>query len=397
MMSERNEYITAMDAFRGLDAPPSPQAKSHRSKGSSMPPPSASRQQLKKIDSESFWDSSNLFNHYPLEHFKTGNSVQNHETVASISWMHRNEEGYAEDDDAHLFFGVTPSTTSNIASISSEADTPSDWANRVDSSLPQENWDVFPAPSFQPMNEKGGSTHHHELEERERLSNQHADLLHFTCAIQSNTDSKSFDVIEKLALRDLSAAHRRMSDHGKIIMQKAVIASNRKLPKLAKRSSWIKPRYTLPLNIAIQYNADPRVLELLIHIAPQVIQIPDGPELESSLHIAIKHHCSTESIDMMLRAMPSAAATRDRHSNTPLHAACLMRSEEDDLIRSLLLCHPGAAKERNFHAQTPLFLLQRSNRNVSESTLNLMQRRHCLKRSPSSKNSSRPKARTTNH
>jgi hypothetical protein len=213
------------------------------------------------------------------------------------------------------------------------------------------------------------SSHQRQLSS-ESGSSRFSDILHFACAAQS----KSFDAIEKLALRDLSAAHRRMSDHGKIIMQKAVIASNRKLPKLAKRSSWIKPRYTLPLNIAIQYNADPRVLELLIHIAPQVIQIPDGPELESSLHIAIKHHCPTESIDMMLRAMPSAAATRDRHSNTPLHAACLMRSEEDDLIRSLLLCHPGAAKERNFHAQTPLFLLQRSNRNVSESILNLMQR-----------------------
>ena len=290
--------------------------------------------------------------------------------------MHREEQGYEEEDDAHLFCGVAPSAeTSNSASILAGEDAPSDWANLVYSSQPQEDWDAFPAPSFHPTNKKGVSTRHRQLGERESISNQRADLLHFACAIHSNSGSKSFDALEKLALRDLSAAHRRMSDHGKMIMQKAVIASNKKLPKLAERSSWIKPRYTLPLNIAIQYNADPRVLELLVNIAPQVILIPDGPDLESSLHIAIKHHCPTESIDMMLRAMPSAAAaTRDRHSNTPLHAACLMRPEDDDLIRKLLRCHPEAAKERNFHAQTPLFLLQRSNRNVSESTLNLLQR-----------------------
>jgi hypothetical protein len=232
------------------------------------------------------------------------------------------------------------------------------------------SWKPFQSPS----------THQMHLSS-EIGSNQRADLLHFACA----TQSRSFDVIEKLVVRDLSAAHRRMSNHGKIIMQKAVIASNKELPKLAKRSSWIRPRYTLPLNIAIQYNADPRVLELLINIAPQVIQIPDGPNMESSLHIAIKHHLPMKSIDMMLRAMPSAAATRDRHDNSPLHATCLIRPEEDALIRTLLLCHPEAANERNFHAQTPLFLLQRSNQQVSERTLDLMQRKYCFKRSCFSK------------
>jgi hypothetical protein len=373
MMSERNEYITAMDAFRGLDAPLSPLSESRRSMGS-MPKQAASSYQTKNIDSESFGDSDLP---YPLEHFTTGSATQNHETVTPISWMHRNEEaGYEEEDDAHLFCGVAPSTeTSNIASFLAGTDVPGDWTKLIDSSYPQEDWDAFSATSLQPMNEKRVSILHKQLEEHESDSNQRSDLLHFACAIHhSNTDSKSFDAFEKLALRDLSAAHRRISDHGKIIMQKAVTASNKKLLKSAERSSWIKPTYTLPLNIAIQYNADPRVLELLVNIAPQVIQIPDGPNLESSLHIAIKHHCPMESIDMMLRAMPSAAATRDRHSNTPLHATCLMRPEEDALIRNLLLCHPEAANERNFHAQTPLFLLQRSNRNVSESTLNLLQR-----------------------
>jgi hypothetical protein len=233
------------------------------------------------------------------------------------------------------------------------------------------SWKPFQSPS----------THQIELSSMSG-SNQRSDLLHFACA----TQSRSFDVIEKLAVRDLSAAHRRMSKHGKIVMQKAVIASNKELPKLAKRSSWIRPRYTLPLNIAIQYNADPRVLELLVNIAPQVTQIPDGPNMESSLHIAIKHHLPMESIDMMLRAMPSAAATRDRHDNFPLHAACLLRSHDDDaLIRNLLLCHPEAANGSNFHGHTPLRLLQRCNQQVSEITLDLMQRRHYFKRSCFSK------------
>jgi hypothetical protein len=338
-----------------------------------MPKQAASSYQTRKIDSESFWDSDLT---YPLEHFTAGSAAQNHETVTPTSWMYRNEvAGFGEEDDAHLFCGVAPSTeTSDIASFLAGTDVPSDWTKLIDFRYPQEDWDVFSTPSFQPMNEKRVSILHKQLEEHESGSSQRSDLLHFACAIHSNTDSQSFDAIEKLALRDLSAAHRRMSDHGKIIMQKAVIASNKKLPKSSERSSWIRPRYTLPLNIAIQYNADPRVLELLVNIAPQVIQIPDGPNLESSLHIAIKHHCPMKSIDMMLRAVPSAAATRDRHSNTPLHATCLMRPEEEALIRNLLLCHPEAANERNFHAQTPLFLLQRSNRNVSESTLNFLQR-----------------------
>jgi ankyrin repeat protein len=112
--------------------------------------------------------------------------------------------------------------------------------------------------------------------------------------------------------------------------------------------------------------------------------------MESSLHIAIKHHCPAESIDMMLMAMPSAAATKDRHSNTPLHAACLFRPhDKDDLIRNLLLHQPAAANEENFHGHTPLRLLERSNQHVSETTLNLMQRGHCFERSLFSETPSR--------
>jgi hypothetical protein len=377
MMSERNEYITAMDAFHGgfLDAPLSPLSESQRRK-SSMPPPATP-----KHDSD-FWDS-NLSE--PTEDFTTSTAAQqNRETETPLAWMDRGEAEYEDDDDAHLFCRGAPSTErSYSATFSAGADTPSDWTKLIESSQPQEDWDAYimaPPPSlqsFQSMNEKRVSTHQKQLESESGSENQRADLLHFACAINSKMNSKSFDAIETLALRDLSAAHRRMSDRGNIIMQKAVIASNKKLPKSVQRSSsWIKPRYTFPLNIAIQYNADPRVLELLVTIAPQVLEIPDGPDLESSLHIAIKHHCPTESIiDMMLLVMPSAAATKDRHLNTPLHLACLMRPEEDDLIRNLLLHHPGAAKEQNFHGHTPLMLLQRSNQQVSESTLNLMQRR----------------------
>jgi hypothetical protein len=186
--------------------------------------------------------------------------------------------------------------------------------------------------------------------------------------------SKSFDTIEKLARRDPSATYRQVSDTGRIALDKFSLASKKKLPKSVERGSSTKARYSLPLNIAIQYNADPRVLELLVNIAPQVLQISDGFFSESSLHIAIKHHCPTESIDMMLLAMPSSAATTDHHSSTPLHSACLLRPQEEDLIQNLLLCHPEAAKERNFFGHTPLMLLRRSNRKVSEKTLNLVER-----------------------
>jgi hypothetical protein len=379
MKSERNEYNIAMGAFRGLDSPLSPLSESHRSKGTSMPPPATPKHQPKKLDSECFWD---LDISEPSEHFTMSTASQNHETLTPISWNYRDEEGYEENEDNHLFCGVAPpSESSNSATVSARADAHSDWAKLSQSNQHQEDWDTVMAPpssrqSFQSMNQQQVSTHRKQLE-GERGRNQRADLLHFACAIHSNTHSKSFDAIEKLALRDPPAAHRQMSDHGKIIMQKALISSHKKLPKSVDRKSvsWIKPRYTFPINIAIQYNADPRVLKLLVNIAPQVLEMPDGPNLESSLHIAIKHHCPAESIDMMLMAMPSAAATKDRHSNTLLHAACLMRPEEGDLIHNILVCHPRAARERNFHDQTPLLLLQRSNRNVSESTLNLMQRR----------------------
>jgi hypothetical protein len=339
-----------------------------------MAPPAAPGHQPKKFDSEDFWAMEIS---EPSEHFKMGTASQNRDTLTPISWNYKDEEDCEEDDDDHLFCGVAPSTE-----MSNRDDAPKDLAKLIQSSQPQEDWATSMAPPqsrqmSQPMNEERFPTPTHGKQlEGESGSNQRADLLHFACAIHSNIQSKSFDAIEKLALRDLSAAHRRMSDHGKNIMQKALVASNKKLSKSVehKSVSWIKPRYTFPLNIAIQYNADPRVFELLVQIAPQVLKMTDGPNMESSLHIAIKHHCPVESIDMMLMAMPSAAATKDRHSNTPLHAACLMRPEEEDLIHNLLLCHPRAAKERNFHAQTPLFLLQRSNQHVSENTLNMMQR-----------------------
>jgi hypothetical protein len=380
MMSERDEYMIAMDAFRGLDEPMSRLSESLRSKGSSMPPPAAPRHQPKQFDSEHFWDMDLSES---SKHFTMGIASQNRDTLTPISWNYKDEEECEEDDD-HLFCGVASPTE-----MSNGVAPPKDWAKLIQSSQPQVHWDNFMAPplsrNVSPTKERVPTqgkqqeqvpTKGMQLSTKSRSNPQSSDLLHFACAVHSNTHSKSFDAIEKLALRDPSATHRRMSDYGKIIMQKALIASNKKLSKSVERKSvsWIKPKYTFPLNIAIQYNADPRVLELLVNIAPEVLEMTDGPNMESSLHIAIKHHCPAESIDMMLMAMPSAAATKDRHSNTPLHAACLMRPDEEDLIQNLLLCHPEAADEVNFHAQTPLLLLQRSNQHVSENTLNLMQR-----------------------
>jgi hypothetical protein len=290
--------------------------------------------------------------------------ISNHETEDHLFFGTASTEANNHDTEGHLFFATASTETGNHSHIPGNGH------------KSRQAWDTYmkpPPPSRQPIKSRSDvhvSTHQKQLGQKSGRNNQSADLLHFACA----RTSKSFDTIEKVALRDPSAASHRMSDTGRIALHTFPLTSKDKFHKSVERGAWIKPRYSFPLNIAIQYKADPRVLKLLVDISPQVLGDPDGPFLESSLHIAIKHHCPTESIDMMLLAMPSSAATTDRHSNTPLHAACLLRPKEQDLIQNLLNCYPKAAKEMNFHGQTPLMLLQRSNQKVSEKTLNLMQR-----------------------
>jgi hypothetical protein len=356
-MSQNDRYMPTMDAFGDSDAALYLLAVSNRSKASSMSP-HAQMHQPRNPDSEYFWGSDLCDK---SEHF-----------TKSTSTSRTNPD---EDDDTHIFCAAAAFTaTSNQTPLSDETDDRSDWAEPLEFRQSQEVWGNWmpPPQSRQPVqlrNDVQVSTHRKQLDHKSG-GNQSADLLHFACAMRS----KSFDTIEKLARRDPSATYRRVSDTGRIALDKFSLASKNKLPKSVEQGSWIKPRYSLPLNIAIQYNADPRVLELLVNLAPQVLQISDGPFLESPLHVAIKHHCPAASIDRMLLAMPSSAATTDRHSNTPLHAACRLRPHDEDLIKMLLLCHPKAAKEQNFHGHTPLRLLQLSNQKVSEKTLNLMQR-----------------------
>jgi hypothetical protein len=370
-MSQNDRYMPTMDAFGVSDAALYLLAMSNRSKASSMSP-HAQTHQPGSPDSE-YFGGSDLCD--KSEYFTTSTTPNRYENVTSTS-----RTSPDEDADTHIFCVAAASTaTSNHTDKTYDR---SDWAEPLAFRQPQEVWGNWmpPPQSRQPVqsrNEVQVPTHRKQLGHKSG-GNQSADLLHFACAMRS----KSFDTIENLAHRDPSATYRRLSDTGRIALDKFSLASKKKLPMSVEQGSWIKPRYSFPLNIAIQCNADPRVLELLVNLAPQVLQISDGPFLESPLHIAIKHHCPAASIAIMLLAMPSSAATTDRHSNTPLHAACRLRPYDDDLIQMLLLCHPKAGQEQNFHSHTPLRLLQLSNQKVSEKTLNLMQRTQRCNRSP---------------
>ena len=115
--------------------------------------------------------------------------------------------------------------------------------------------------------------------------------------------------------------------------------------------------YTFPLNLAIHHQAQPKILSLLVHAAPQVLALPDGPCRETSLHILLRSlpQC-TEVVLEMLVCQPSLASACDDRGNYPLHIAC-QNGASVHTIQYLCIAFPNARDAKNADGKTPKDLL----------------------------------------
>jgi hypothetical protein len=113
-------------------------------------------------------------------------------------------------------------------------------------------------------------------------------------------------------------------------------------------------RYSYPINIAMHYQADEQVLELLIRAGPDVLTLPDGPDKASALAIALTLGCSAQVIEWMVTLNPACARLCDRHSNLPLHTAMRAQKMTLSMVQRIREVYPEALTRKNFHGETPL-------------------------------------------
>jgi hypothetical protein len=132
------------------------------------------------------------------------------------------------------------------------------------------------------------------------------------------------------------------------------------------------------INIALKYNASPKVLEILAKAGPDVCMEGDGPMESGSLSIALETTAGATAkaatadattlttsktddiVDVLLLANPQCATVLDRHYNTPLHCAARLRHVSVTTVAKIHRAHPAAVTLRNFHGFTPLQVAQRS-------------------------------------
>ena len=118
--------------------------------------------------------------------------------------------------------------------------------------------------------------------------------------------------------------------------------------------------YTYPLNLAIRHNASFDVIRILLDAAPDVTNVPDGLECESSLHVMLKHRPNfVRGIDALLLHNPQPTSPVDRRNNTLLHTACRYGAPLT-VVRRLVILYPDALQTRNFCNELPLHIAQRS-------------------------------------
>jgi len=186
--------------------------------------------------------------------------------------------------------------------------------------------------------------------------------LHLLCRLKTTSISD----IQKVLKENPEAARTRAQ-------LKGIESKINGLKKHSLNKGWKRSLYTLPINIAIQNGASLDVLEALVDAAPDVLREPDGPDGESSIHIALKYNIAAQFIDMMLLANPKVAEMVDRQGNTPLHFACLLRPTEFEMIKHLHVLNPQARSHCNMYGRTPLEMMQQTPSNVSEEALDFMQ------------------------
>jgi hypothetical protein len=164
-------------------------------------------------------------------------------------------------------------------------------------------------------------------------------LLHNSCKLYP----QDYEIVESALQLDPDAIRRSIP-----------ISCAKGTPSTLVRISPPK-KYSFPINIAIQYGADIRIIALLANNGPDVLVQADGPNRTNSLSIALQCDATREICNALLHANPACASVADRHSNAALHWA--VRSPvvpNMERIHRILSAYPEAVRQKNFHGETPL-------------------------------------------
>lgn len=94
-------------------------------------------------------------------------------------------------------------------------------------------------------------------------------------------------------------------------------------------------------------NATTAIIRKLIDTYPNAAAMPDTPEHQLPLHIAVSHHASVGVLQVLYEAYPDAIKC---HTKTrgfiPLHIACLHKDACYDIVRFLLEKYKDGAMVR---------------------------------------------------
>jgi hypothetical protein len=170
--------------------------------------------------------------------------------------------------------------------------------------------------------------------------------LHFACLNPATTAKE----IEALLCQDYAAASRQVKvKTTKWICHPVTRKAQEKV---------VNELYTYPIHIAIKNGLDKEVIGILLDAAPSVLNMRDGPQLETPLALLLRTRPQEIILlDVMLLQQPSCAFICDRHDNTVLHLACV-HGGSVDVLHHLCLFFPQGLKSRNFHGKTPHELCQ---------------------------------------
>jgi hypothetical protein len=170
--------------------------------------------------------------------------------------------------------------------------------------------------------------------------------LHAAC-LDSGTTARE---IESLLCRDHDAACRPVK------VKKVNLICHPLTRKPQKQI--VNELFAYPLHIAIRNGLGQDVIGILINAAPGVLNMRDGPQLETPLALLLRTRPQNINlVDVMLLKQPSCVSIRDRHDNTVIHLVCI-HGGTVDVLHHLCMFFPLGLKRRNFHGKTPYQVCQ---------------------------------------
>ncbi len=98
-----------------------------------------------------------------------------------------------------------------------------------------------------------------------------------------------------------------------------------------------------PLHIAC-VKGDSDIIQTLLDAYPNAAAMPDSPEHQLPLHLAVLHNAPIKTLKKIYEAYPDAVKLPTKtHGWTPLHLAC-RKCAPNEVIRFLLDCYPDGVK-----------------------------------------------------